>query len=300
MTKKTSPGKRIANTIFWLIVVALLTAGTYLIAKPYYSRWQRNRLTEQLNASYQQHLEAMKTATTPITEPAEPLLPSDTATSSHTDDSASPDLTPPPSSPTDSASPDPADPTQPDERAPDSDADYVYPTMVIDPNAHALPSEEEVWIRDHEVYQQAVQETPSGDVTLTIIGQMRIDKLDLLMPIIDNALHYTIRYGLGHYPDGKLFGEQGNTVIFGHRMRNYGEHLNRADELRQGDRIEVAYHGQIYVYEVSQQKIVETAQVYDEMFDHPADRSQLILATCHPIPTFEDYLLVYADLVEIR
>ena len=83
-------------------------------------------------------------------------------------------------------------------------------------------------------------------------------------------------------------------------MRNFGEHFNRVGELIPGDNIEVYHDGQIYQYQVTGNKIIEIQDVYSEILNHSDDMSQLVLATCHPIPTFEDYLLVYADLVAIR
>lgn len=346
--KKSKRNSRAKNSVFWTVVVVLMAAGIYLIARPHYDRWQRNHLTEQLNASYISyhekqvnaapssppsgtvadkntdiHTDNAPSGTAGGTLPGEDASSTsadtsgpdggtqqDTQTGSHTAASEEPlpgetDISnsDPDSGPSGSGHPASGSPVSEDplSEAPEGNNDSAaYPTFIVDPEAHALPSEQEVWIRDTEVFQRDVALQADGNVTLTVIGQMSIPKIDLLMPVLDNALAITIRYGLGRYPDARSFGEYGNAVVFGHRMRNYGEHFNRVNELVPGDQIEVFHDGQIYRYEVTGNKIVEIENVYDEILGHPEDLSQLILATCHPIPTFEDYLLVYAELIEIR
>ena len=208
--------KGLPNGVFWLVIVLLLSVGSYLVAKPYYDRWQRNRLTDQLQASYLNYHSEQALTTAGSSPP-----PSDTDSLPGSSDNNNTDPGTSDSSDISAENPsginldddngqtdptDPADPTStgdagsglPDTSGSESDGlQPTYPTMIVDPEEYALPSEQEVWIRDAEVFQQDVNLQTNGDVTLTVIGQMRIPKIDLTMPILDNALAITIRYGLG-------------------------------------------------------------------------------------------------------
>lgn len=176
----------------------------------------------------------------------------------------------------------------------------IYPTILVDPRQNPMANEEEVWVYGDQVFQQLVREADAEEVTIRIIGQVNIPEIDLHMPLLDNSDYVTIRYGLGRYTDTKDVGENGNTVIFGHRMLEPGQHLHDIDKLDEGDEITIHKDGKTYVYRMTHQKVIQTEQIYDHILNQPKDHNQLIFATCDPIPTWEDYLLVYADLVEVR
>jgi len=62
-------------------------------------------------------------------------------------------------------------------------------------------------------------------------------------------------------------GEGGNIFIFGHSSfystspGNYKEIFKNLQDIKTGDLIEVAYHGQNYQYQVSETKVVEPTDV---------------------------------------
>ena len=62
-----------------------------------------------------------------------------------------------------------------------------------------------------------------------------------------NADRRALRGGAGWLPSSAEMGAPGNCVIFGHRMKKYGRHFNRLDELEAGDEINLsAGDGDVY------------------------------------------------------
>jgi len=78
---------------------------------------------------------------------------------------------------------------------------------------------------------------PAEKLTLTALGTIKIDKINLLIPLWDGAGIIPLRYGAGVLENSARPGQDGNCVILGHRMKTYGSLFNRLDEIAVGDSV---------------------------------------------------------------
>ncbi|NLG87587.1 MAG: class D sortase, partial [Firmicutes bacterium] len=69
-------------------------------------------------------------------------------------------------------------------------------------------------------------------------GILVIDKIGLKIPVLKADTKENLNISVAHVAGTAGPGEVGNYVIAGHRMRTYGRHFNRLNELSKGDRID--------------------------------------------------------------
>ena len=131
---------------------------------------------------------------------------------------------------------------------------------------------------------------------VNLYATLQIPKIDLTIPVANEATLYAIRLAVGHWSPGQRFGEQGNAVIFGHYMQDYGRHFNRLNEVIQGDQLIVTTYDAVYVYQVDRQLIIYPQDLLPSI-TAPTTDARLILVTC--TPTAEQRLLIYSHLVEV-
>ena len=128
----------------------------------------------------------------------------------------------------------------------------------------------------------------SGDV----IGKIVIDKINLELPIIEEANEENLKIGATHVLYTPLPWEKGNCFIAAHRSWTYGRNFNRLDELQSGDIIKIItkkiFTEKIFTYKVITKEIVEPEN--KEVFNRKYD---LTLTTCTPLYTPTHRLLVY-------
>jgi sortase A len=108
-----------------------------------------------------------------------------------------------------------------------------------------------------------------------IIGKLTIPKLNKNLPIIHGTGQKELKKGVGHYIGSVLPGESDNSVLAGHRdgvFRGLGV-------LAIGDRLEVETSAGIFIYEIAEQKIVESN---DRTVIVSHKSPILTLVTCYP------------------
>ena len=157
----------------------------------------------------------------------------------------------------------------------------------------AMEGEEEEFTElDYEPPVEAEAEV----VEVTGYGVISIPNIDLKMPVVKGADSYSIRAAAGWYPESAEMGSAGNCVIFGHRMREYGRHFNRLDELKEGDSITV-YNadGESFTYTVTGSEVIKPDILMETLLEHNEGFS-LTLVTCTPTGVGSHRLLVYAAL----
>ncbi|MDD4461583.1 MAG: class D sortase [Eubacteriales bacterium] len=137
-----------------------------------------------------------------------------------------------------------------------------------------------------------------GKITIKAIGQIEIDRIDLKMPIAERSTAPHLRVAIGHYSPSPAFGENGLTVLLGHRMYTYGRHFNRLGEVKTGDPIIISDKTTRYTYQVDQIDIVEPAEMLRRLTQLQGDSPRLMLVTCHPVRVASHRMLVYAELIE--
>ncbi|WP_434929928.1 class GN sortase [Shewanella sp. HL-SH5] len=104
--------------------------------------------------------------------------------------------------------------------------------------------------------------------------QHKLDKQDIY--VLAGISGRTLAFGPGLYLGGANVGEQGNTIIAGHR----DSHFLKLKHLVLGDTIELQdAQGQYTRYQVTDLRVVHETQV-DEMA--MTDDSRLTLITCYP------------------
>ncbi|HAW15366.1 MAG TPA: hypothetical protein DCW41_01500 [Clostridiales bacterium] len=137
-------------------------------------------------------------------------------------------------------------------------------------------------------------------VTLTAIGIISIESVDINIPVWNEATVIALRYGAGHYDGSVLPGEVGNCTILAHHMREEGAMFNRLDEVETGDRVSIVdVQGNEYIYIVDNIFAIDPAELDDYIEGDITDTKQLTLITCtYPSPGVTYRLLVVGHLLE--
>jgi len=129
---------------------------------------------------------------------------------------------------------------------------------------------------------------PEGDAVARIrIPDIGVDKI-----VVEGVGLDDLKRGPGHYPHSPLPGQPGNAAIAGHRT-TYGAPFHDIDKLDPGDRIEVTTVQGTFVYEVSEQLIVNPEDTY-VVGDFGDNR--LTLTACHPKYSAAQRIVLVATL----
>ncbi len=133
---------------------------------------------------------------------------------------------------------------------------------------------------------------------------MRIPKLGVEILVVEGTTPAALRAGAGHYVETPLPGEPGNVGIAGHRT-TYGRPLNRMDELREGDVVELETPFAVHTYRAlgpfdghANPWVVSPMQ-YD-VVGQDVQGSFLTLTTCHPKGSARQRLIMRFELVDSR
>ncbi|EQB23949.1 sortase srtC1 [Streptococcus equi subsp. zooepidemicus SzS31A1] len=140
--------------------------------------------------------------------------------------------------------------------------------------------------------------TEKGDPIIdSAIGVIRIDTLDVVLPIYDKVNEKIMLSGVGVLEDTDLPSSQENTitVLAGHRNVIKGINFFRdIDKLQAGDEIKITMPKEILYYQVLEQEIIDP---YDwSKFTREKNKTKLMLLSCHPYPENHQRLLVKAKL----
>jgi sortase A len=146
-----------------------------------------------------------------------------------------------------------------------------------------------------EISDKADEEKDTNELK-DVIGIIKIDKIDIKLPIKSYFNEKEFKSYAGHLPGTAKPGELGNCVIAGHRARARGRLFNRLDELEIGDKILITYNSNNFEYKVIEIKIVEPTDT--SVLKVAEDESILTLITCHPIKTNTHRLIIKASLLQ--
>jgi sortase A len=128
------------------------------------------------------------------------------------------------------------------------------------------------------------------------VGRLRVPALGLNTVVVQGTDGGDLRAGPGHYPDTPLPGQRGTVAIAGHRT-TYGAPFRHVDDLRRGDRIELAMPYGRFTYRVERTRIVAPTDV-DVVGRVAYDR--LVLTACHPLYSADERIVVFARLATFR
>ncbi|MGI6160920.1 MAG: class D sortase [Christensenellales bacterium] len=172
--------------------------------------------------------------------------------------------------------------------------------MMVNPKTLVVEGEDEEYpIDDMEEGIESINVANMPSIyTVNGIGLLHIPKIDLEMPIVEGASRVDLRYGAGHYTPSAALGQQGNSIVLGHRMYTHGRYFNRLDELAKDDEITVYdLNGSAYKYTVTETQIIVPSALMDYI-DMPYNGSRLTLVTCTPVRKATHRLLVMAEMTE--
>lgn len=113
------------------------------------------------------------------------------------------------------------------------------------------------------------------------IAVIKIDKIDVNLPIANGIDLETLKYAIGYMPNSGKFGEIGNVVLAGHRSHTYGVFFNRLNELENGDKIVINTKDKEYVYTIYEKKIVEPDDL--TVMRGSSKFKVITLITCDPV-----------------
>lgn len=129
----------------------------------------------------------------------------------------------------------------------------------------------------------------------TVLGVIKIEKINLVLPVIDGATPEILKIGAGKLTGTTDIGQIGNTAISAHRSHAYGRNFNRLGELEEGDIVVISTADADYTYKVFNIQIVEPDDV--SVLKKSKTESILTLITCHPLYKATHRLIVQARLV---
>lgn len=146
------------------------------------------------------------------------------------------------------------------------------------------------------VEQNAVVETTTSSapkpVDKSVIGKIKISKINVNMPILNDATERNLNRGAAFIAGTSEFGTVGNVGVAAHRGRSYGVFFNRLNELEPGDIIEVTTNNTVYKYTVYKVHIVEPTEV--SVLNRNKTDKILTLVTCDPVKNPTHRLIVHA------
>ena len=123
----------------------------------------------------------------------------------------------------------------------------------------------------------------NGTVELTLIGLIEIPCIDLQEPIYDECSRIALRYGAGRFPDSANIGEEGNTIIFGHRNNKSKTFFWQLESLAEhiGDEVIVTTtYGEVRRYTIAYTVYASDEEIDQYLRSDFTDTEQLCVATC--------------------
>lgn len=127
-----------------------------------------------------------------------------------------------------------------------------------------------------------------------VLGILKIPKINLKYPVLDNVNSSSLSVGLGWIPGTSQIGHLGNAGIAGHRSHTYNKFFNRLDELNTGDLIYFEDNNSKYTFEVYEKLIVSPADI--SVLSQNNKYSVITLITCHPLYVSSHRLIIHAKL----
>ncbi len=109
-------------------------------------------------------------------------------------------------------------------------------------------------------------------------GILVIDKIGLKIPVLKADTKENLNISVAHVAGTAGPGAVGNYVIAGHRMRTYGRHFNRLNELSKGDRIDFIDGDKTHVYQVFDVLVIKPEETW--VLESAGEDRLITLITC--------------------
>lgn len=164
----------------------------------------------------------------------------------------------------------------------DINQENINPMESIDDDNNHISSDDQIWNTFED----------------SIVGILRINKIDVVLPIFKDTSKKTLSEGVGILEESDLISSEKNkmTMLAGHRGgRNVAQSFLNIDKLEKGDEIKITTKEQIFCYKVIGQKIIEPTDW--NKFMREESKTKLYLISCHPYPQNYQRIIVEAELV---
>ncbi len=126
----------------------------------------------------------------------------------------------------------------------------------------------------------------------TAIGIIEIPKIALKYPIAEGVDDATLRFCIGHMPKTAELGQNGNSVLAGHRSHSFGDFFNRLDELGSSDTIIINTQAGATIYTVYEKIRVHKTDL--SVLAQNKSKRELTLITCELGINPEERIIVKA------
>ena len=178
-------------------------------------------------------------------------------------------------------------------------------TITFKADQWVVPGEDLEYFEENDGYDipptstdEVTEPEPEPEViTVQAIGKMKIDKINVDMPIAEGSTKYNLRVAIGHYSYSSAPGEPGLSIYLGHRMYDYGRHFNRLGEIVSGDIVVIESKQARYTYEVDGISIIDPQEIPAYFNEQTNGENRLLLVTCHPVRVASHRLLVHGKLI---
>ncbi len=107
---------------------------------------------------------------------------------------------------------------------------------------------------------------------------LKIEKMNLKLPIYFGDTLKILRYGIGQYAGGFFPGENGTIILAGHNTAAY---FKKLDVLKKGDKVVIETSYGTFTYEVDSSKVVKETDLKAFPIQH--EKEMLIMYTCYPM-----------------
>ncbi len=128
------------------------------------------------------------------------------------------------------------------------------------------------------------------------VAILRIPSIDLTKTVVEGVGVSDLKKGPGHFAETPLPGQLGNAAIAGHRT-TYGEPFRNLDQVRIGDIIQVDTLAGTFTYAVTNMLVVNPSEYGSVIPTKDPTKATLTLATCTPVYTSRQRLIVQSELV---
>lgn len=128
-----------------------------------------------------------------------------------------------------------------------------------------------------------MEDISSGHQELTLLGILEIPCIDVEEPIWDECSRVALRYGVGRFPESAQIGEQGNTIIFGHRNNRSKTRLWQLQKLVEhiGEEVIITTtDGVVHHYRIVSYAYASDADIDQYLYKNFSNTEQLCIATC--------------------
>lgn len=154
------------------------------------------------------------------------------------------------------------------------------------------------------ILEQVISEDPQGESgskeETSINGYkpvalIEIPSINLSQGLVEGITDDILQYYLGHFETSAKPGEKGNFAVAGHRVSDYSEAFVNLYKVETGDKVIVKANKKEYIYEVTDNFIVDPSRV-DVLDD--TDDATITLVTC--TVGAKERVIVKGKLVETK